>query len=425
MEKEFDFGNGQTLTMGFDLDFNNVLMRDTEDIPDFIEHDCNTIRPFDADNLLMEDWIAQGRTKWKHSNQLVKYNHAYGIPIVGKEHFMDESMRRACYLVRYLFADNEQFRRMAYKSKMYILGDRGGVCCPPNVGNSGLSCPCEKYPWWKATEEENKEKTIKFPLRQIVTSAHEMAHFYVKYVLPPMQFAGKLDLPEFINSPEWSWTTPYDGPYEDGITCPGSEKSSASQGPVFDFLWNSLQQDHLKGTTNIDRCKNHHYFIYTGQDNFLGLPGGGKLKEDKRKNGRENNPNLFNLLEIIWPCNNKYVGVCEDSAYGMTKGLAQKFLIGKSDPANPSSMICGDIDSPEIGEEGVYELSPLPNNDVLDDQDAAYSLKKCLDVTKKGEFLSENETFSDLIAGVVANSLVDSNEYGWWLRKCCATSAKF
>ena len=75
-------------------------MRDTEDIPDFIEHDCNTIRPFDADNLLMEDWIAQGRTKWKHRNQLVKYNHAYGIPIVGKEHFMDESMRRACYLVR-------------------------------------------------------------------------------------------------------------------------------------------------------------------------------------------------------------------------------------------------------------------------------------------------------------------------------------
>jgi len=419
MEKEFDFGNDHKLTMGFDLDSNSELMRDTEDTPDNIEHDCNTIRPFDADNLIMDDWIAQGRTKWKDENEIVKYNHAYGIPIIGKGHFTDDSMRRACYLVRYLFADNEQFRRSAYKSKMYIVGDRGGFCCPPNVGNSGLSCPCEKYPWWKVTD-----KTIKFPIKQIKTSAHEMAHYYIKQVLPLMQKAGKLQLPKFIDSTEWKWTTPYDGPYEDGTSCK-TEERFALQGPVYAYLWNSLQQDHLKGITNIDRCKHQHYFIYTGQDQFLSLPSGGEQKEISRKNLKESQANLFNLLEIIWPCNNKYVSVCEDSAYGMTKGLVQKLIIGKSDPTNPSNMICGDHDSPEIEEKDMNKISPLPTSDVYEDQDKDYSLNKCLNVARIAGFLAEKGHFSELEKGVVAASLDDSNERGWWLRKCCAKSAKF
>ena len=76
-----------------------------EGIPNFetlIQHDCNTIRPFDRTNLdNMEDWIAQGRT-FKTKNTFVKYNHAYGIPILGREYFTDDSMRRACYLVRWI-----------------------------------------------------------------------------------------------------------------------------------------------------------------------------------------------------------------------------------------------------------------------------------------------------------------------------------
>merc|ERR1719186_2230721 len=415
IERGFDFGNHLKLIMGFNPDLNDE--EDTEDVPDYIQHDCNTIRPFND----MEDWLAQERTWRTKGGENVKYNHAYGIPIVGKEYFTEDSMRRACYLVRFLFADNEQFRRYAYKSKMYIMGEKGGICCPANVGNSGLSCPCEKYP-----NPNNPEKTNQFPIKQIKTSAHEMAHWYIKRVLPLMQKAGKLKLPEFINSPEWSWTTPYDGPYEDDTTCKGVEKISKKEGPLHDYIWNSLQQDTLKETTKIDRCNNHHYFIYTGQDKFLGLASGGEPKEDERKNGRENNANVHNLLEIIWPCNNKYISVCEDSAYGMTKGLTQKFLIGKSDPANPdpNHMICEDIDTSEIEEEEMNELSPLPTNDVYD-VDKAWSLDKCLKVTKEGGFLTKKETFSDLISGVVATSLVDSNEYGWWLRKCCAKSAKF
>merc|ERR1719154_925096 len=430
IEKEFDFGNEETLSLGFDTDLNNALMRDTEDTPDHIEHDCNTIRPFDEDNLIMEDWILQGRTQWKQKNGAnVKYNHAYGIPIIGKAHFSDDSMRRACYLVRFLFADNEQFRRYAYQSKLYIIGDKGGVGCNPNVGNSGLSCPCEKYPYWKTTTKDSKWKktdsTIKFPIRQIKTSAHEMAHYYIKYVLPLMYAAGKLELPKFINSPEWSWTTPYDGPYEDGTSCENIAQRRGEQGPVFDFLWNSLQQAHMKKTSNIDRCKNHHYFIYSGQDKFLGLESGGKPKENLRKECQEKNENLFNLLEIIWPCNNQYIAVCEDSAYGMTKGLAQKLLIGKSDPANPSNMICEDIDISEIDVEDMDKLSSPPTSDVTEEDKKTWYRNKCRKVAKKAGFLAEDQRLSALDHGVVASSLDDSSEYGWWLRKCCAKSAKF
>ena len=75
-----------------------------DDIPEYsklITHDCNTIRKFDVNNLEMEDWINNGRT-WtgKKLVNFVKYNHAYGIPILGRAEFTDDSMRRACYLVR-------------------------------------------------------------------------------------------------------------------------------------------------------------------------------------------------------------------------------------------------------------------------------------------------------------------------------------
>ena len=89
------------------------------------------------------------------------------------------------------------------------------------------------------------------------------------------------------DSPEWSYQQPSD------TICKGAEKQSTEEygGLMFSYLYNSLQQDHLKGTTTIDRCKTHHYFIYSGQDNFLGLgTGNGAAKEnqnriiDKQKN---------------------------------------------------------------------------------------------------------------------------------------------
>ena len=37
----------------------------------------------------------------------------------------------------WLLADNEWFRRFSYQRKLYMFGQSGGFCCPPNLGNRG------------------------------------------------------------------------------------------------------------------------------------------------------------------------------------------------------------------------------------------------------------------------------------------------
>ena len=43
-----------------------------------------------------------------------KYVHAYGIPILSSELVKDETLRRACYTVRFMLADREDLRRAQY-----------------------------------------------------------------------------------------------------------------------------------------------------------------------------------------------------------------------------------------------------------------------------------------------------------------------
>jgi len=434
IEKEFDFGDGQTLTLGFSPD----LMRNPDWglKDDFIDHDCNTIRDFDSSTPYSseaEEWIYRYRRNWNTEKyfQLVKYNHAYGIPVLGMPWFTDDSMRRACYLVRFLFADNEWFRRYARASTMVVKGAWGGISPPAQAGNQGQSCPCGHDK--PVPRRKNKDGTLKkleknhFPSLSIFATAHEMGHVYIAYVLTEMEKAGRLTVPKFINSTVWNWTQPYNAPFGDkNKWCGRTESSSKREGKVHDFIWNALQQDSLKGTTKIDRCQNEHFFIYTGQDKFLGFPSGGEPKKKKRKYLKENNTNLWNLLEKIWPCNNNYLSVCEDSAYGMTKGLTEKLRIGKHDPDSPADMVCkDDIDKPEIDEDEMQKLSPVPTEDVSIPKYVDWNKEKCLKVAREGEFLTSKQKLGDLEEGQVAKSLVDSNEYGWWLRKCCAKSAKF
>ena len=41
-----------------------------------------------------------GKNGKKAERQFRKYNHAYGIPMMGTDSFSDESMKRGCYLIR-------------------------------------------------------------------------------------------------------------------------------------------------------------------------------------------------------------------------------------------------------------------------------------------------------------------------------------
>ena len=54
-------------------------------------------------------------------------------------------------------------------------------------------------------------------------------------------------------------------------------------------------------------------------------------------------------MKKIWPCDNYYIPVCKDAAYGFLLGAAQTFTIGKADPKDPANMICKkDLDKPQV-----------------------------------------------------------------------------
>ena len=86
---------------------------DHDAVDDILVHDCATIRDFQADldknDMDNEVWkiVSNGREVNKNGPKgyrrvmsIAKYNHAYGIPVFGMAHFKDESMKRACYLIR-------------------------------------------------------------------------------------------------------------------------------------------------------------------------------------------------------------------------------------------------------------------------------------------------------------------------------------
>ena len=60
------------------------------------------MRPFQYEaRKELPEWIIDRRILEKAKlDHFTKWNHAYGIPIFGIESFSDDSMRRACYLVR-------------------------------------------------------------------------------------------------------------------------------------------------------------------------------------------------------------------------------------------------------------------------------------------------------------------------------------
>ena len=86
---------------------------------------------------------------------------------------------------RFMMADNEGMRRIAYIKGMYVYAERGGFATSeaPNVGNSGLDCQCTFEP---------------FPIRQIETAAHETTHLWLTRIGSVMYKEGFLKVPKFI-----------------------------------------------------------------------------------------------------------------------------------------------------------------------------------------------------------------------------------
>lgn len=434
IEEYIDEGEEEDIPIEEDIDEGKEAQE-----PDFetlIQHDCNNIKEFNETNVtLMPKWIEGGkgfgwfnsRIKKRIKNNwpvdpFVKYNYAYGIPIFGTRSFSDDSMKRACYLVRFLFADNEHFRRHAFKRNMIIKGMKGGFCCPPNVGNAALACSC-------------KHDT---PL-YVIPPEHEMSHWYIQYVLPEMQKAKptNLILPPFKNSTLWSWKLA-----DDSYCSVGSiERNSreTNHGKVDLFLWNSqlqrvAKQNHRDGKSDEFlkvKCttgKMQHFMDYQATLPYLSLFSRQKSRQN-RENLAENNENMLNLLNIIWPCKNNYISVCEDSVHNMTKGLGQKLLIGRSvDESDPNKMECEPEKNAEIKQEDIMDLPSVPDDDVYEKETKTESQGKCQRMAANWGWQTKNAKWKNvdemnMKPDVLSQPLKDGNEYAWYLRKCCAKSA--
>ena len=57
------------------------------------------------------------RSLYKLDNFYQRYTNAYGIPILSSNKVQDKSLKRACYVVRFMMADREDARREMYFNK--------------------------------------------------------------------------------------------------------------------------------------------------------------------------------------------------------------------------------------------------------------------------------------------------------------------
>jgi len=378
--------------------------------PDRIDHACENVRAIDwedQDNFpeeLKRIVSSVDKIQKKHENEdFVKFTHAYGMPVLGISTFEDVSMRRSCYLLRYLFADNEWFRRWSYYRKFYAVGDRGGFCCPAQIGNQGVVCACNGY---------------KYPVRGQGAPAHEVAHYFFNRVLAKMAQRNLLHIPDFVDVPGLNFN------YEDTKFMDEYPPNTFSN-----FVNNSFAQDRERGSTKIKEeaaFSLHHYFIYTGMQQFITVRGGsGAEREVARKELHDNSPNLFNLVKEIWPCSNPYIGPCKDDAFGGKLQLAQTLKIGKVDPNDPRKMICReDLDTPEVSENDVPAVDPTPTHDKCTSEEWCNKT-----INDKKEVWGKVDQLKMGSVEQLLNPSGDANDHGsehaWWLKKCCAKSAKF
>ena len=137
------------------------------------------------------------------------------------------------------------------------------------------------------------------------------------------------------------------------------------------------------------------------------------------------------------------------------RSFNQVLILGKSDFHDRSKITCTNgLDIPEVLDDQVPQVAPIPDTDIEDNLDPVvkkwyeergktgngesmssicenWGIRKSSFVENKGkpgmlkQWLKPDQSIEELDVELLGEALTDSNERAWWLRTCCATTAKF
>lgn len=100
-------------------------------------HSCNRIRRVPAELRKANHMRPKGLTQFYQ-----KYTEAYGIPVVSSKNVHDDALKRACYTIRFLLADDSKVRKAFYKlsGRVAIIGK--------NENTTSIPEHSELPDWW-------------------------------------------------------------------------------------------------------------------------------------------------------------------------------------------------------------------------------------------------------------------------------------
>ncbi|XP_067668089.1 uncharacterized protein [Haliotis asinina] len=216
-----------------------------------------------------------------------KYTEAYGIPVLGSVNVPDDALRRACYVLRFLLADHSGVRQSYYRlsGRVAVIGAREGTVSIPEHAWLG--------PAWNdrarglgATEhapvstggEENILCYTGDRYRDEDIFLHEFAHgihlLGAKYAIPGWQSRLQSLYDQAKSAGRWRNT----------------------------YAITTVEEYFAEGTQS-----------YFNVNAYSAVPNGIHNDVNTRERLRPYDPQLYSLIQEVFPCGNTYLKRCNTS----------------------------------------------------------------------------------------------------------------
>ncbi|VDH92114.1 Hypothetical predicted protein [Mytilus galloprovincialis] len=216
-----------------------------------------------------------------------KYTEAYGIPVIGSDQVSDNALRRACYVVRFMFADNKNVRTSYYKryGRVAVIGASEGTTdipehswLPKRLNERTRGLGATDYAPVCTAGEENASCFCKDKYFLEDIFVHEVAHgahyLGAKYAID-------------------GWSTKLINQFEDAQRT-GLWNDTYAMNSSAEYFAEGVQS-YFNVNTHLDKADGVHGPI------------------SNRKRLEEYDPVLYDLIHEVFPCKNRFLKRCEST----------------------------------------------------------------------------------------------------------------